>query len=91
MKAHPSPSLPSDPSKTPPIAPVFTPVDRYLNKSEMAKVLGVSVRTLENLMATRQIPYYKIGGWLVRFRYSDSAAFLAKSIIAIDDPEARRD
>lgn len=86
-----TPLPPPDPSKTPSTALVYMAVDRYLSKREMAAVLGISIRTLDTLMATRQIPYYKIGGWLVRFRYSDAAAFLAKSIISLDAPEARHD
>ncbi|MDA7667763.1 helix-turn-helix domain-containing protein, partial [bacterium] len=33
----------------------------YVRKSAMAKALGVSQRTLENWMATRIVPYQKIG------------------------------
>jgi excisionase family DNA binding protein len=39
-------------------------------KAEMARYLGVEVRTLENWMARRLVPFIKIGG-TVRFRVND--------------------
>jgi phage terminase Nu1 subunit (DNA packaging protein) len=33
----------------------------FVRKKDMARILGVSVRTLENWMTARIIPYQKIG------------------------------
>jgi predicted DNA-binding transcriptional regulator AlpA len=39
----------------------YSPNGHFVRKNEMAKILGVSVRTLENWMVARIIPYQKIG------------------------------
>lgn len=44
---------------------------RYLNKSDVAELLGVTVRTVENMMTHGLLPYFKIGGKCVRFRLDD--------------------
>jgi excisionase family DNA binding protein len=36
-------------------------IGSFVRKKEMAAILGVSLRTLENWMAARIIPYQKIG------------------------------
>jgi excisionase family DNA binding protein len=33
----------------------------HVRKQEMAKIMGVSIRTIETWMARRIIPYHKIG------------------------------
>ena len=38
-----------------------TSIGYFVRKKEMSKILGVSVRTLENWMQARIIPYQKIG------------------------------
>jgi len=38
-----------------------TSTGSFVRKREMARILGVSVRTLDNWMAARIIPYQKIG------------------------------
>jgi excisionase family DNA binding protein len=42
----------------------------YLRKTQMAELLQVSVRTLDNWMARRLIPYIRIGR-TIRFRRTD--------------------
>ena len=38
----------------------------YLNRQQIAKFLGVSVRTISNMIQQRRIPFIKFGG-TVRF------------------------
>jgi len=48
--------------------------DRLLDKSEAAKFLYVSPRTLDGYMRQRRIPYYKLGrgrNAVVRFKRAD--------------------
>ena len=39
---------------------ITTKVGANVRKNEMASIMGVSVRTIENWMARRIIPYHKI-------------------------------
>ncbi len=39
----------------------------YLTKHQVAALLGVSVRTVDNLMRDRRLPFIKLTGKLVRF------------------------
>jgi len=55
---------------------------RLLDKSEAAKYLGLSVRTVDYYIQKRLLPFYKIGGKTVRFRLSDLDAALEKFRIA---------
>jgi excisionase family DNA binding protein len=47
-----------------------------LTKSEAAERLGVSVRSIERLVASGQLPQVQLGG-LARFRASDLEAFVS--------------
>ena len=49
---------------------VFSVQDRYLNKDEVAALLGVSRRTVDNFMRRGWLVYHKIGR-TVRFRKQD--------------------
>lgn len=49
--------------------------DSFLTKVQMAKILQVTVRTLENYMMQGWIPYIRIGR-TVRFRLKDVNAHL---------------
>lgn len=51
-------------------------VPKYLNKTDVAELLGVTVRTVENMMVRGLLPYLKIGGKCVRFRLDDIQAHL---------------
>jgi excisionase family DNA binding protein len=48
----------------------MTPVPKYLNKSQVADMLGVSHRTIDDWMKRRLIPFLKIGK-AVRFVPAD--------------------
>lgn len=49
----------------------------FTKKPGLAKSLGISQRTISNLMQRRVIPYYKVGN-LVLFKLSEVEAALAK-------------
>ena len=53
----------------------------YLTKAQVAQVLGVSTRTVDNLMRRRQIPYLKLSARLVRFPRSEVEIKLKKLLI----------
>ncbi|MBI4328206.1 MAG: helix-turn-helix domain-containing protein [Chloroflexi bacterium] len=40
-------------------------------KQDVAKFLGVTVGTVESMMAQSGLPFYRLGTRRVRFRYSD--------------------
>jgi hypothetical protein len=43
------------------------PAQPFMNKAQLAKHLGISVRGVEGLMAARKIPYFSLGHRTVRF------------------------
>jgi excisionase family DNA binding protein len=45
-------------------------VETYLNIEELAKYLGVAVKTIRKWVLNREIPYHKIMG-VIRFRVSE--------------------
>jgi excisionase family DNA binding protein len=53
--------------------PIPTDPGVLLSKSQLAALLQVSTRTVDSLMARRQIAYLKIGRKIVRFRLQDFA------------------
>ena len=50
--------------------------EAFINKPEVAKRMQRTVRTIDNLMKRRLIPFYKIGR-SVSFRWSEIEAHLA--------------
>lgn len=52
----------------------------YLNKQQLAARLGVSVRTIETLMADRKLPYLRLTRKLVRFPVAEVDACLARNL-----------
>jgi len=44
--------------------------DAYSKRGDVARHLNVSMRTVDNMMARKIIPYFKIGG-MVRFKLED--------------------
>ena len=50
-----------------------------IDKPAVASLLGVSVRTVDSLMARGKIPYFKLSERCVRFRRSDVLDHLAKT------------
>jgi excisionase family DNA binding protein len=55
---------------------------RLLNTEEIAGVLGVTTRTVANLMLRRKIPYLKVGN---RNRFNPEQVLEAIQIIEISD------
>ena len=53
--------------------------DRYLRKEEVAHILSVTPRTVDNLMARGILPFIKMGARMVRFRLADINAQLESS------------
>ncbi len=51
-----------------------------LNTIEAAAYIGIGKRTLQELMASGEIPYVKIGK-IVRFRPEDLTAFIDKKLV----------
>ena len=45
-------------------------------KKDVANFLGVTVRTVESLMAHSHLPYYRLGTRRVRFRLCDVLAWM---------------
>lgn len=52
----------------------------YLNKQQLATRLGVSIRTIETLMAERKLPYLRLTRKLVRFPVAEVDACLARNL-----------
>lgn len=55
-------------------APAAMP-EPYIDKTEVARRLGVQVRTIDNWMRQGKIVYFKIGR-AVKFKWSDVEAFM---------------
>lgn len=51
--------------------PIWPGDPEYLNKAELARRLGISIRSLDNLIRARRIPYVKLSGKLIRFPYAE--------------------
>ena len=51
----------------------------YETKSQVARRLNVSKRTIDNLMRQRRLPYIKITSKIVRFPKAEVDAFLARN------------
>lgn len=50
----------------------------YVRKPQMAKHLGISTRSLNNLMRKRVVPFYKVSGGVVLFRLSEVSSALSR-------------
>jgi excisionase family DNA binding protein len=64
--------------------------DEYINKSEMATRLGVTVRTIDSWMAIGLLPYRKLGR-LVRFDWGEVTEHLkarSRPVIVKPAPQA---
>jgi excisionase family DNA binding protein len=51
----------------PPAASPVLASDAYLTKKQLAQLLNVSLRTVDNLIARRAIPFVRLSGKIVRF------------------------
>jgi excisionase family DNA binding protein len=54
------------------------PVEEFINKSEVARRLGRTLRTIDNWMRRGLLPYFKIGR-SVSFKWSDVESHLART------------
>ena len=53
-------------------------VEPYINKRQVARRMGRTVRSVNNLMRRGMIPYYKLGHCVV-FRWSEIQSHLART------------
>lgn len=51
------------------------PVTPWLTKGDVARILGVSMGTVNRMVCRKAIPHYKINGALVRFDLGDILAW----------------
>ena len=64
-----------------------------IDKREAAEILGMSIDTLEALMRSRKIPYYRLTRNIIRFDKSDVYAFIRASRVETEEetgPRPRR-
>lgn len=52
------------------------PIPPRLTKADLAKILGVSVGTVNRMVCRKQIPYIKLNGALVRFDLDDVLSWM---------------
>jgi hypothetical protein len=52
-----------------------------LTKTQMAAALQISVRSLNGMMARREISFFKIGTKLVRFRVEDALKRMSETVL----------
>ena len=57
----------------------FSAAPDYETKSQVARRLNVSVRTIDNLMKQRRLPFIKLTSKIVRFPKADVDTFLARN------------
>ena len=60
-----------------PTSGASSPMVPCVNRPECAALLDVSLRTLDRMIADREIPFHHVRGKLVRFKVSDVEAYLA--------------
>lgn len=58
-------------------------VRAWLNYPEAAEYLGLSVRQLKRVVASRRVRHYKLGGHHVSFDVSDLDAYLASCLVPL--------
>ena len=61
-----------------PGSPGARPTETFINKVEVARRLGKTLRTVDNWMARGLLPYFKIGR-SVSFKWSDVEVHLAQT------------
>lgn len=55
-----------------------SPMEKLLDKKQVAAILGVSVKAIDKWMADKKITYYTLSRKCVRFRVSDLEAYIRK-------------
>lgn len=59
-------------------APAARTAEQFINKGEVARRLGKTLRTVDNWMQRGLLPYFKIGR-SISFKWSDVEAHLAQT------------
>ena len=57
------------------------PIDKLMTKRDLATYLNVSLRTVQNLMNNRSLPYIRLNGRIVRFMLPNVQNALARKTI----------
>ncbi len=68
-----------NPNQTSQIPAGGQPVEGFINKVELARRLGKKLRTVDNWMRRGLLPYYKIGGRSVSFRWNEVVEHLKET------------
>ena len=55
------------------------PPQDYETKAQVAQRLAVSIRTIDNLMAARKLPFLRLSRKIVRFRRRDVDDYLSRN------------
>ena len=70
----------------------FPAAPDYETKSQVARRLNVSKRTIDNLMKQRRLPFIKLTSKIVRFPKAEVDAFLARNFrVRACSPETGED
>ena len=60
-------------------SPVLNPNAPCVNRPECAALLDVSLRTLDRMIADREIPFHRVRGKVVRFLRADVEAYQVRA------------
>jgi excisionase family DNA binding protein len=52
----------------------------YLTKAQVARLLGVSTRTIDNMMRQRRIPFVKLSSKIVRFPRAEVHDYIRRNL-----------
>ena len=56
----------------------FDPIIKMLDKKDLMRLFKVSKSTIERIVRSRQIPFYKIGG-TIRFNQDEIVSFMQRN------------
>ena len=64
----------------------FDPIIKMLDKKDLMRLFKVSKSTIERMVRSRQIPFYKIGG-TIRFNQDEVVSFMQRNRVETIDVE----
>ena len=62
----------------------FDPIIKMLDKKDLMRLFKVSKSTIERMVRSRQIPFYKIGG-TIRFKQDEVVSFMQRNRVETID------
>ncbi len=62
----------------------FDPIIKMLDKKDLMRLFKVSKSTIERMVRSRQIPFYKIGG-TIRFNQDEIVSFMQRNRVETID------